>query len=188
MAKTSEKKLEFKIGDIVVEPSIGICNVEGIRRMTVDGETQEFYVFHAPNNTTVMVPKSQIEKRGVRKPMSKDDAKKVMALLKVPTAPNRNDAKMQYVAYRETMKSGDPTEISKLLRNLYILDQNNELKGKEREIMEQARKFLTDEITFIKNDSKNKVVEDINESLKQMYKKKVQKDREARKKGGHAPL
>lgn len=180
--------MEFKIGDVVVEPTIGICNVEGIRRMTVDGETREYYVFHAPNNTTVLVPKNQIEKRGVRKPMGKEDAKKVLAQLKIPTSPNRNDVKMQYSHYREIMNSGDPNKISKLLRDLYTLDQNNELKGKEREIMEQARKFLVDEITFIKNDSKNKVLDDINESLKQMYKKKVQKDREARKKTALPPL
>lgn len=180
--------MEFKIGETVVEPSIGICKVEGIRRMTVDGEAKEYYVFHAPNNTTVLVPKSQIEKRGVRCPMSSDEAKKIVQSLKVPTSPNRNDAKMQYSAYREVMNSGDPNKISKLLRDLYTLDQNNELKGKEREIMEQARKFLTDEITFSRNDAKNKIMDDINEALKQMYKKKVQKDREARKKNVPPPL
>lgn len=180
--------MEFKIGDIVVEPTIGICNVEGIRRMTVDGELREYYVFHAPNQTTVLVPKNQIEKRGVRKPMSKEDAKKVLASLKTPTSPNRHDVKMQYSNYRETMNSGDPNRISKLLRDLYTLDQNNELKGKEREIMEQARKFLVDEISFVRNESKNKVTDEINEMLKQMYKKKVQKDREARKKSALPPL
>ncbi|MBX7247063.1 MAG: hypothetical protein K1X53_16310 [Candidatus Sumerlaeaceae bacterium] len=180
--------MEFKIGDTVVEPSIGICQVEGIRRMTVDAQTKEYYVFHAPNNTTVLVPRDQIVKRGVRKPMSKDEAKKVIALLKVPTSPNRNDARMQYTAYREIINSGDPSRISKLLRDLYTLDQSNELKGKEREIMEQARKFLVDEITYIRADAKNKTLDDINDSLKQMYKKKVQKDREARKKNAAAPL
>lgn len=180
--------MEFKIGDVVVEPSIGICNVEGIRRITVDQQTQDYYVFHAQNNATVLVPKSQIEKRGVRKPMSKEDAKKVLSLLKQPTSPNRNDARMQYSAYREIMNSGDPNKISKLLRDLYTLDQTNELKGKEREIMEQAKKFLVDEITYISADSKNKVTDDIQESLKTMYKKKVMKDREARKKNAATPL
>jgi len=180
--------MEFKIGDTVVEPSIGICTVEGIRRMSVDGGALECYVFHAPSNATVLVPKNQIEKRGVRKPMSKEDSKKILASLKVPTAPNRNDARMQYSAYREIMNSGDPVKISKLLRDLYTLDQSNELKGKEREIMEQARKFLIDEITYIRADSKNKVTDDIAESLKQMYKKKVQKDRENRKKNASTPL
>ncbi|MCX7018963.1 MAG: CarD family transcriptional regulator [bacterium] len=174
--------MEFKTGDTVVEPSIGICEVEGIRKMTVDGQEMVYYVFHAQNNTKVMVPKTQMEKRGVRRPMSKDDAKKVMVLLKQPTSPNRNDARLQYTAYREVINSGDPARISKLLRDLYTLDLANELKGKEREIMEQARKFLVDEITFIRNDSKTKVLDEINEALKQMYKKKVQKEREEKKK------
>jgi RNA polymerase-interacting CarD/CdnL/TRCF family regulator len=86
------------------------------------------------------------------------------------------------------MNSGDPSKISKLLRDLYTLDQTNELKGKEREIMEQARKFLVDEITYIRADAKNKVTDDITESLKQMYKKKVQKDRETRKKNAATQL
>jgi RNA polymerase-interacting CarD/CdnL/TRCF family regulator len=86
------------------------------------------------------------------------------------------------------MNSGDPNKISKLLRDLYTLDQTNELKGKEREIMEQAKKFLLDEITYISADSKIKVTDDIQESLKMMYKKKVMKDREARKKNAATPL
>jgi len=174
--------MEFKIGDTVVEPSIGICNVEGIRTMTVDGKPGHFYVFHGQNNATILVPRDQIQRRGVRRPMSKDDAKKVMTLLKQPTSPNRHDARMQYNAYREVMNSGDPSKISKLLRDLYTLDQTNELKGKEREIMEHARKFLVDEITYVRDDSKTKIADDVTESLKSMYKKKVQKDRETRKK------
>ncbi|PKO19931.1 hypothetical protein CVU37_00200 [candidate division BRC1 bacterium HGW-BRC1-1] len=180
--------MQFKIGDTVVEPSIGICEVQGIRVMTVDGQSAEYYVFHAVNNTTVLVPKSQVEKRGVRKPMTKDETKKVLAELKSPTSPNRNDAKMQYTAYREILNSGDPRKISKLLRDLHTLDQSNELKGKEREIMELARKFLIDEISHVREESKVKVTEDITESLKQMYKKKVQKDRENRKKNAPPPL
>ena len=180
--------MQFKIGDVVVEPTIGICNVEGVRLIKVDGQMLECYVFHAANHTTVLVPKTQIQKRGIRKPMSKDEAKKVLASLKVPTSPNRNDARMQYSAYREVINSGDPNKISKLLRDLYTLDQTNELKGKEREMMELARKFLVDEITYIREDAKNKVTDDITESLKQMYKKKVQKDREARKKNAATPL
>ena len=30
--------MHFKIGDTVVEPSIGICEVQGIRVMNVDGQ------------------------------------------------------------------------------------------------------------------------------------------------------
>lgn len=170
----------LKVGDTVVEPSIGICRVQGIRRMVVDGHTEEYYIFQAPT-AQVLVPASQLEKRGIRRPMSKDDIKKIAGTLKVPVTPIRGDARAQYLDYQETLKSGDPTRISKLLRSLFILDQSDDLKGKEKELMEQARKFLVEEITFIKGSPKTKVLNDINESLRAMYKKKVQKEREATK-------
>lgn len=176
--------MEFKIGDIVVEPSIGICKVEGIRRMTVDGQTTEYYVFHGQNQAVVLVPRGQIVKRGVRPPMTKEESKKVITGLKVPTSPNRNDARMQYPAYREILNSGDPARISKLVRDLYSLSLSGELKGKEKDILEQAINFIVDEITFVREDTKNKTRDEVNEALKQMYRKKVQKDREARKKSG----
>jgi len=168
--------MKFKIGETVVEPTLGICTIEGIKRMTVDDSVKDFYVFQA-GNARVMVPRDQVEKRGIRKPMSKDEVRKIVNLLKVPVSPAREDAKMQYMGYREIMKSGDPVRITKLLRELYTLEQTDELKGKEREIMEQAKKFLIDEITYIKGSSKTAISEQINESLRQMYKKKLQKER-----------
>lgn len=167
----------FRIGDTVVEPTIGICRVEGIRTMQIDGTKEDYFIFQSPT-AKVLVPRSQLLKRGIRRPMTKDDIKKVQNTLRVPVNPTRGDARTQYLDYQATLKSGDPTRISKLLRNLYILDQSDDLKGKEKELMEQARKFLVEEITFIKGTPKTKILNDINENLKQMYKKKVAKERE----------
>ncbi len=173
--------VKFKVSDVVVEPTIGICTVQGICRMKIDDTEDDYFIFQS-GNTRVFVPRDQVDKRGIRKPMNKEEIKKIFGLLKVPVAPSRSDAKMQYLNYRDIMKSGDPQKITKLLRDLYTLDQTDELKGKEKEIMEQAKRFLCDEITFIKGQSKSKVMEDINESLRAMYKKKIAKDREKAKK------
>jgi CarD family transcriptional regulator len=173
--------LKFRIDETVVEPTLGICTIEGVKRMTIDGKEDDYYIFQA-GNARVMVPRSQVEKRGIRKPMTKDEVRKILNLLKVPVSPSREDAKMQYMGYREIMKSGDPVRITKLLRDLYTLEQSDELKGKEREIMEQAKKFLVDEITYIRGASKTSVSEQINDSLRQMYKKKLQKERAKAKK------
>ncbi|KPL10640.1 hypothetical protein AMJ85_05430 [candidate division BRC1 bacterium SM23_51] len=173
--------LKLKTGEIVVEPTLGICRIEGVKPMTIDGATDEYYVFQA-GNARVMVPRSQIERRGIRRPMTKEEVRKIINLLKVPVSPSREDTKTQYMGYREVMKSGDPVRISKLLRDLYTLEQSDELKGKEREIMEGAKKFLVDEITYIRGASKTSVSEQINDSLRQMYKKKLQKERAKAKK------
>lgn len=175
--------MKFNIGETIIEPTNGICTMEGMRRMHVDGQDMTVYIFNS-NNAKVYVPADQIEKRNIRRPMSREDVKKVLQSLKQPVSPNREDARLQYNYYREIMKSGDPMRIARLLRDLFILDQNDELKGKEKEIMEQAKKFLTDEISYIRQSSKSAVTEQMMESLRGMYKKKVQKDKEKAKKSG----
>jgi CarD family transcriptional regulator len=141
------------------------------------------YIFQAAN-AKVYVPADQVENRNIRRPMNREEVKRVLASLKQPVSPNREDARLQYNNYREIMKSGDPMRIARLLRDLYILDQNDDLKGKEKEIMDQAKKFLCDEISYIRQSSKAQVIEQINDGLKQMYKKKMQKDKERAKKSG----
>jgi CarD family transcriptional regulator len=173
--------LKFKIGEVVVEPTIGICNIEGITRKTIDGVTEDYYVFHS-GNAKVMVPRSQIDKRGVRKPMTKDEVKKIFQLLKIPVSPQRTDARQQYLMYRDILKSGDPLKITKMLRDLFTLEQMDDLKGKEKELMENARRFLVEEVGFVTEEGKAQVTDEINEALKTMYKKKLAKDRERRAK------
>lgn len=172
---------DYKIGETLVEPTVGVCQLEGIRRIFMDGKEENYYIFKA-QNARVLVPKSQLNKRGIRTPMTKEDIKKIFAFLKIPVSPTRSDARIQYMSYRNVMKSGDPQKITKLLRDLYTLDQLDELKGKEREIMDQARRFLCDEIAFVREASKTSIMERINDSLRTMYKKKVQKEREKAKK------
>jgi CarD family transcriptional regulator, regulator of rRNA transcription len=171
----------FLVGDTVVEPSLGVSHIEGIRRQTIDGKCEDYFIFSS-GTARVYVPMSQIEGRGVRRPMTREEIRRIFTQMKVPVSPTRGDARLQYLAYREIMKSGDPTKIARLLRELFTLDKMDELKGKEKEIMEQAKKFLIDEISFIRDDPKAKVLEDIQEALEQMYKRKVTKDREARSK------
>lgn len=166
---------EFRVGDTVVEPTLGICAVEGIRRMTIDGEQEDYYIFHS-GKARVMVPRSQVPKRGIRKPMSNDEVKKLYTLLKNPVSPSRGDARQMYLNYRDIIKSGNPQKICRLIRELYILDEMDDLKGKEKEIMEQAMSFLVEEILFITDDSKTKVRRKIEECLKTMYKKKLEKE------------
>ena len=178
MAKTEEDTLnqeevagpiDFAPGDTVVEPTIGICRVEGVCSKTIDGATEEYYIFSS-EKARVMVPKSQLPKRGIRKPMTDEGVKKVYSLLKMPVSPSRGDARQMYLNYREIVK------ICKLIRDLYVLDETDELKGKEKEIMEQAMSFLVDEILYVSQESKTKVRRDIEECLSKMYKKKVDKD------------
>ena len=175
--------MKFDKGETVVEPTIGICKVIGMKMMHVDDQDITMYIFEA-QGAYVYVPASKVVERGIRRPMTRDEVKRVLATLKTPVAPNRDDTRMQYVNYRDIMKSGEPMKITRLLRDLFILDQSDDLKGKEKEIMDQARKFLIDEIAFVREISKSQVQELLSEALRMMYKKKQTKDKEKAKKSG----
>jgi len=81
-----------------------------------------------------------------------------------------------YLNSRDTIKSGDPQKICKLIRDLFVLNETDELKGKEKEILDQAIMFLVDEIVFVTEESKTKVRTEIDECLSRMYKKKQDKE------------
>ena len=176
------KAFKFKVGEYIVEPSLGVCTVEGVRRMTIDEKEEDYYIFQSKTgNAKVMVPKSQIDKRGVRKPMSYEEIKKMYSLLRQPIAAIREDARIQYMNYMAVMKTGDSVKITRLLRELYIHEDNDDLKGREKDIMERAKKFLCDEILHVKEKeeiSRTKITEQINDSLKTMIKKKIAKEKE----------
>ena len=48
----------FDKGETVVEPTIGICTVVGMKRMNVDGQEMTMYIFQA-QNAQVYVPEDQ---------------------------------------------------------------------------------------------------------------------------------
>jgi CarD family transcriptional regulator len=174
------RKVKFKVGQVVVEPSAGICTVEGLSRMQIDGKTENFYIFQS-GKARIMIPETQLPTRGIRKPMTSTQIKKIMSLLKVPVTPQRDETQPPYLQYREVLRTGDPLKITRLMRELYILDQGDELRGKEKDLLEYAKRLLCDEITYVKNASKTKVMEDINKCLQAMYKKKLAKDRQKAK-------
>jgi len=171
-------EMRFKTGDTVVEPTIGICTIEGVRRMDVDGRTDDYFILNPPSGSSkVYVPRHMMEKRGIRPPMDKEHVRRLLTYLKTPVQVSREDARLQYLTYRDIMKSGDPVKISRLLRELYILDQTDELKGKEKEIMEQAKTFLIEEMVYVREMSRTKAGEAIDECLRVMFKAKQEAEK-----------
>ena len=173
----------LNIGDWVVEPTIGICQIQGIRTMKINNKSEDYFVFYDANNASLLIPRSKLKIRGVRPPMTMEDVTKLFVQLHQPTKPSRQEARVQYNVYREILLSGDPERICHMLRDLYALEQNNDLKGKEREMKEKAFDFLRDEISWVRDDEDpNKAGADITEALKQMYRRKVEKEQKEKKK------
>lgn len=140
----------FKVGDNAVYPNYGVGKVAAIETKEFQGAKQTFYVVQfVDTGIKVMVPTDNAEARGLRPIISRDEADKVMDLLK------RTDVKIdnqtwnrRYREYMEKIKTGSVYEIAEVLRDLYLLKVDKELSFGERRMLEKARKLLLNELSL----------------------------------------
>ena len=170
--KISDDPFEFSVGETVVEPSIGICEIKGKTRLQIDDKIEDFFIFHS-GTAKVMIPKSQLKKRGIRKPISPKEVKKIYKLLSDYKEVSRDVSRQQYINDMNILKRGNIIEIATLLKSLYTVELVTELKGKEKEIFNNAKRVVMDELMYVTKKSKAIVNNEIDKSLAEISKKRL---------------
>jgi len=155
--------MTFKIGDKAVHPSLGVGEVMGIQSKDIAGKDMRFYVLKiVSSGATVMVATEAARRVGLRKPISRKQAKEVVEVLKqdevaVTTQPwNRRQRE-----YTEMLNSGSPIEVAKVLRDLYRLKSGKELSFGERRLLDQARNLLITELALARRCKQTTVENEI---------------------------
>ncbi len=142
----------FQIGDKAVHPAHGLGEVTAIESREVAGAAGSFYVLKIlDSGMKVMVPTRAAEAVGLRGVMSPDDAARVMDVFRsAEKAVGNGPWNRRQRAYTELLKSGSPTEIARVLRDLYRVKfrSEKELSYGERRLMDQARALLLEELAL----------------------------------------
>lgn len=155
----------FEVGDKAVHPAHGVGEVTGIERREIAGNTKAFYVLRIlDSGMKVMVPTASVDNVGLRVVMSVADAERVLEVFTgrekaVAGGPwNRRQR-----AYNEMIKSGSPTEVARVLRDLYSIKLHNEkdLSYGERRLMDQAKALLVKELGLALRKTEAQVEGDI---------------------------
>ena len=116
----------FKVGDMAVHPSHGVGEVERMEDRDFGGS----------KNTSCYVIKIQ-------------EAQKILEILKAPeVAVDVQPWNRRFRAYTEMLKSGLPSEIAKVLRDMYRLKFDKDLSFGERRLLDQARSLLVQELAL----------------------------------------
>ena len=159
--------MKFEVGDNAVHPAHGVGEVTSIEEREIAAEIQRFYVLKIhENGTKVMVAIDSAKKMGLRKPISRNDAKKVIESLRskkiaVTSQPwNRRQRE-----YNEMLNSGSPFEVAKVLRDLYRLRGEKELSFGERQLYERALARVVSEIAIARKVAESKIQGEIEEIL-----------------------
>lgn len=152
MQALSETANAFHVGQMAVHPAHGVGEVSQIETRALGGRTASFYVLKiGTSGLKVMVPTDAADRVGLRPVMSDESAEEILAVLAAPeVAVDLQPWNRRFRAYTEMIKTGLPTEIAKVLRDMYRLKFDKDLSFGERKLLDQARALLVEELALAK--------------------------------------
>ncbi len=142
--------LEFKVGDNAVYPGYGVGQITSIEVKEISGNKLAFYSIKIlESGMKIMVPTSNAASVGLRPIISKDEASKVISILKERDVKVDNQTwNRRYREYMEKIKTGSVYEIAEVLRDLFVLKVDKELSFGERKMLDTARGLLLKELAL----------------------------------------
>lgn len=140
----------FKVGDNAVYPGHGVGKVTAIEAKEIFGKKHEFYTIQIlENGMKIMIPKDNVDSVGLRPIISKEEAGKVIEILKETNVKIDNQTwNRRYREYMEKIKTGSVFEIAEVLRDLFLLKVEKELSFGERKMLDTARSLLLKELSL----------------------------------------
>ena len=151
---------------MIAHPMHGAGVIESIEKKKINGVTREYYVLRMPvGGMLVMIPVSNTEEIGVRPIISEEQADEIIDSIndiEVDMSQNWNRR------YRENMlriKSGDLTEVARVVKGLMARDEERGLSTGERKMLRNAKQILISEIFLSKHSTYDEIEEKINAAM-----------------------
>jgi len=142
--------MNLKVGDKVFYPNQGLGIIEDIQDENYYGET--FKIYHLrilANNTLVLVPFSNTEEIGIRKPIKEEFIEKVFDFMRNGEVDVTMNWKGRYKEHLNLMKSGIMLDMALVLKSLFYLNLIKPLSFREKRMMEKVKELVTSEISEV---------------------------------------
>ena len=155
----------FLEGDMAVYPAHGVGLIQTIETQTIGGVDQSFYVMKIlDNDMTIMIPTATSDNVGLRAIISTDEVTEVMVILKERDIKiNAQTWNRRYRDYMEKIKTGSIFEVAVVLRDLFLLKEDEELSYGERKMLDTAKSLLVKELSLAKHIDEEQVEKQIEE-------------------------
>lgn len=156
----------YAVGDKIVHPMHGAGIIDSIVEEKVSGNVNKYYVLKIPHGgMLVMIPVHTCDTIGVRPIVEADEAEGVLVSIpeiEIDMTQNWNRR------YRENMlriKSGDLTEVARVVKGLVLRDGEKGLSTGERKMLQSAKQILISEIVLSQDSSYEEIETRINSLL-----------------------
>ena len=136
----------FQIGDKIVHPMHGAGIIDYITTQRINGVTREYYVLKLPvGGILVMVPTANCEEIGVRPVMNSAEVDRVLAGMRELKVEHDSNWNRRYRENMAKLKSGDLTEVARVMKSLMVREAEKGLSTGERKMLHSARQILFSE-------------------------------------------
>ncbi|MDX2011401.1 MAG: CarD family transcriptional regulator [Myxococcaceae bacterium] len=144
--------LNLSVGDRVVYPNQGLCNVTEIATDEIAGQKLVFVTLRfVETGGIVKVPKDKLAKNGVRRIATPDDVKKVFEFLRSDSERASLDWKKRARDNTERLSIGGLIGLAEVVKGLQVLSELRPLPPKEREQYNDARHLFVSELAAALN-------------------------------------
>lgn len=169
--KVDEKKLiaeamanlAYGEGSHVVHPKYGLGKVQRIVDRTLTERTVPCLEIHfSYHDMKLTIPVDQVDRSGLRKPISKKDTNDVFKVLKGRATFDAKRRSAKRVAdYQKRVRQGDPLSLAEVVRDLSRLALKKTLSYEERKILSEALRILSREVALAKGRNPEEVLLEI---------------------------
>ena len=162
--------MTFEVGDKVIYPNHGLGIVERIEEKTILGTTCGFYHLRiVANDTTVLVPVSNVDGVGLRRAISDGEVERLFGLLGDGKIDNHQNWKGRFKDNSDKMRSGSIYEVADVLKSLTFLAKSKSLSFREKRMLDRAKFLVISEISEVSREVTNSVEEKVDRALERCF-------------------
>ena len=184
--------MTFEVGDKVIYPNHGLGIVERIEEKTILGTTCGFYHLRiVANDTTVLVPVSNVDGVGLRRAISDEEVERLFGLLGDRKIDNHQNWKGRFKDNSDKMRSGSIYEVADVLKSLTFLAKSKSLSFREKRMLDRARALIVTEVSDVIREKSPVVEGRVDQALERCFTTKArlaERAAAARTKAKSAPV
>ncbi len=130
----------FRIGDAVIHPAEGVCEITEITKKNFSGTAEEYYVLKSvyDSQSTVYIPVETVKVRPkIRLALSREQVQKIIDSLENNEPVKTDNDNHRRLLFKEILASGDAGEIGRVLTTIYNLKTKLRKTGKKIKVSDE---------------------------------------------------
>jgi len=164
----------FQVGDKVIYPNHGLGIVERIEEKTILGTTCGFYHLRiVANETTVLVPVSNVDGVGLRRAISDDEVERLFGLLGDGKIDNHQNWKGRFKDNSDKMRSGSIYDVADVLKSLTFLAKSKSLSFREKRMLDRAKFLIISEVSEVMRETAVSIEGRVDRALERCFSTKA---------------